>query len=450
MSPPRRRHHRHNLALAVLLALSPASGAMAQPTQPAPAATTSGAVQHLRATVTGVQGTVRVRLGEGQPLQPAVVGMEIGEDAELITNPKSAVQFSIPGGHTITIDRLSKVKLLEAINAGGKMKTEIGMEYGRTQYDIEVAGREHESSIVTPSSTLAVRGTQFVAYDQRPFPARGISLTGRVEFRDFKKRTFVGSEGGDKAVVTTDNPNAPSFALTQSVVDPGARLARTDAENQLVNTLLSSGATVGFDYERGIRVVRGGKVPQTDAQLVPTLPGRFNFVLRWTAPNTDINLGVTQPALVPGGPTETLYPLAGYNVTSTGGTIPFDHRGGPSGGIEIGYWPVSAPAGAYLVGAQHISGSPTPATLDVFLDGQRVPIQVGRDVNGNPLTETTVSREVGPIDPTIADGVFFGRAQLSQPLTGATPAKSAKAAKSMGPQPARASQAVPAAKPIKR
>lgn len=372
-------------------------------------ATADAGVERLRATITAVQGNVRVRSSESAPWVPAAVGMILDENAEFFTAPKSAVRFELPGGHSVTIDRLSKVKLLQAVNAGGKMKTRVGMQYGRTLYDIEGAGREHESSIVTPSATLAVRGTEFVAFDQRPFPAKGISLSGRVEFRDFKKRVFVGGPGAGKTAVTTDNPNAPAFALNQSVVDPGARLARTAAEAQLVSTLLSSGATIGFDYDKGIRVVRGGRVPRTDQELVPTLPGTFNVVLRWQG-NTDLNLGVFH---IPGDQNQgfSLLPIGGLDETGSGGRIPFDHRGGANGGIEIGYWPGAVPTGAFQFGSVLISGPATQATIDVFRDGQRVEF-IGGD--GSPTTSAQYT--AGPVPPGLnIAGQAVGVVRISPP-----------------------------------
>src|SRR5205807_2132978 len=53
----------------------------------------------------------------------------------------------------------------------------------------------------------------------------------------------------------------------------------------------------------------------------------------------------------------------------------YDHRGGPHGGIEVVSWPAGiVPAGRYLIGSTFISGVPTPATVDVFLDKNRLPI----------------------------------------------------------------------------
>src|SRR6185436_19348648 len=133
----------------------------------------------------------------------ATVGMVVDQNAEFRTGVKSAVRFAIPPDQTITLDRLGTVKLLQAINDNGKIKTNIGMRYGRTRYDIEAAGREHESTISSPSSTLAVRGTKVSVFDQRPFPAEAVSLTGRAEFRDFKKRVFFGKKNAGKTVINT-------------------------------------------------------------------------------------------------------------------------------------------------------------------------------------------------------------------------------------------------------
>src|SRR5688572_15933960 len=218
-----------------------------QETRPAPAdfatttttATTSTTTpadaegqEKLIATVTGVEGLVQVRENEDAPWQRATVGQQVGENAEFRTGPRSAVRFVIPPDHTITLDRLGTVKVLQAVNDNGVIRTQMGMKYGRTRYDIEAGGREHESTITSPSNTLAVRGTQFSAYDQRPFPAQGVSLQGRVQFRDFKKRVNFGSAraaagGRGKSKIDVNNPNAASVALGEAIVDPSIRLART-------------------------------------------------------------------------------------------------------------------------------------------------------------------------------------------------------------------------------
>jgi hypothetical protein len=398
----------------LLAAAVVASTTLAQETQP----TTSATAEQLKATVTAIEGIVQVRSAEDQPWQKAAVGMSVGENGEFRTGPKSAVQFKIPPDQTITLDRLGTVKVLTALNDNGKLKTHLGMRYGRTRYDIEAAGREHESTISSPSSTLAVRGTKVSVFDQRPFTAQAVSLTGRAEFRDLKKRLSFGRAGQGKTVVNTEDPNAAAAALTQTVIDPTDALARSRSESVLVQSLLSTGATVEFDYDRGIRVVRGGKVPRTDAELIPTLPGTLNFVLRWTG-NADVNLGVVSP-IDPNTPGAqgTVYPLAGFNVNPNGGSIAFDHRGGPNGGMEIASWGANFPEGAYFIGAQHMSGANVPATVDVFLGAQRVPISTSTgDV-------TTANFIAAPIDPQFnVDGIAVGVARVFRPSASAAGAR---------------------------
>jgi hypothetical protein len=116
----------------------------------------------LQVVVTGVEGNVRVRANsDTEKWVPAVVGMKLDVGAEFRTGLRSAVRFSIPPAQTITLDRLGTIKVLTAIQqANGKLKTNLGMKYGRTRYKIETAGIEHSTIIKTPTIALTVRGTE--------------------------------------------------------------------------------------------------------------------------------------------------------------------------------------------------------------------------------------------------------------------------------------------------
>jgi len=364
-----------------------------------PASTTNASAEKLRVTINAVQGLVQVRNAEDQPWRKAVAGEVVLEDAEFRTGPKSAVQLTIPPDQTITLDRLGTVKLLQAIKQNGKVYTNVGMKYGRTRYDIEAAGVEHESSITSPSSTLAIRGTRVSLYDQRPFNPQAVSLTGRASFRDGKKQLAFGNKGQGKTVVNTTADNAASVAMDDAVIDPTVSMARSESEQELVDVLLSRGSTVFFDRVAGIDVVRGG-VPPTDAELIPALPGQLNFVLRWST-DADLNFSIGAPGGL-NGAGEVLYPVAGLNQTASGGRISFDHRGGPNGGIEIGYWAGNEPQGLYGLGVILASGETTTATVDVFRGGQKIDIYDG----ANFVSTATV--DVTPPIPGIGEGTAIG------------------------------------------
>lgn len=375
--------------LATALLISPS---IAQ-TQPA------AGVERLQATITGVEGLVQVRSNENAPWVKAEVGMKLDEAAEFRTGPKSAVRFTIPPDQTITLDRLGTLKLLQAINDNGTLRTNIGMSYGRTRFDIEAAGREHDATITSPSSTLAVRGTKVNMYDQRPYRAEATSLTGRAEFRDFKKQISFGARNGGTVRVNTEDASSASGALNATTLDPKYDMARSEAEAPLIDRLLTSGSTVFFDETAGIKVVRGG-VPPTDQQLVPALPGVLNVVARW---NTDADLNLS--LATPGGPNnagEILYPIGALATNSSGGRVAFDHRGGENGGIEIIYFPSVPADGLYGIGLTLISGSTTRAQVDAFQNGQRIDI-----FDGQQLSQS-VQVDVAPPIPGFVDGTAVG------------------------------------------
>src|SRR6202035_5338020 len=167
------------------------------------------------------------------------------------------------------------------------------MNYGRMDYAIEAAGLEHESTIVSPSSTLAIRGTVVSLYDQPPFAPQATSYTGRAMFRDFSRlaSVAVGSKGGSKATVTAGKTSSAQAALDSTVVDPrlGGQ-ALTASDQTLIAQQVAKGGVVSYDAFANIPVVRNA-APLSDAQLVQGLPGALNFVIRWNGP-ADINLEV--------------------------------------------------------------------------------------------------------------------------------------------------------------
>ena len=413
------RIHNASLKLACVIALAstalpatalPAIALSAITQTEAPASTTTSTeptTESLQATVTGVEGMVQVRQKDTDPWVKATVGMLLSEMSEIRTGPRSAVRCTLPPDQTFTLDRLGTVKLLEAVRKDKAINTDLMMKYGRVRLDVETAGVEHRSIIRSPSSTLAVRGTRVSLYDQRPFNPEAVSLTGTAIFRDGKKQLAFGAKGQGKTKVDSKQASAVDLAISESTLDPSLALARTSAEAKLVDSLISRGATVSFDREAGIKVVTGG-TPPTDGQLIPTLPGVLNFVARWNT-NADLNFSVQTP----GGPNnagETLYPTGALSTNSSGGKVPFDHRGGPNGGIEVVYFPKTPPTGLYGLGLTLISGKPTSAQVDAFMNGKRIPIFDGF-TNVNSVT-TQVDKPI----PGFVDGTAVGVVPIGMSL----------------------------------
>ncbi|MDB5292926.1 MAG: hypothetical protein JWL69_4167 [Phycisphaerales bacterium] len=381
---------------------------------PASAPVVAG-VQQMKIIVAEVKGLVQVRTAEDAPWQAAKAGMELDQGAEFRTGPRSSVVCQIPPDQTMVLDRLGTVKIAEAIRTGNKVKTDMIMKYGRTRYDIETAGAEHESTIRSPSSTLAVRGTDVSLYDQPPFTPVAESYHGRAVFRNAQRELRFGGKTFTK--LAGDKPSPADTALTEAVVDPKDAQSRTRSEARYIADQTSKSAIFSFDTFADIPVIRNGPPPLTDSQLLaaaPSLPGTLDIVLRWQG-NADINLVVgnqagTDPIKLLSNfqPTEFLYPGFGLNHSKAGGTIPFDNRGGPNGGTEIAYWKGSNfPHGLYGISAVHESGGPALVSFNVFLNGKPLDnmttFQV--DSTGNLVT-----------DPATGFPILIKNSQITRPL----------------------------------
>jgi hypothetical protein len=330
------------------------------PADSSPAATSESTGQHLTAKVTTVVGQVQYRTSADDNWKPCTVGLVLSEGAEFRTGVRSSVSFVIPPQQTITLDRLGVIKLLEAVQQKGKYTTDMGMKYGRTRYDIEAPGVEHESTVRSPNGTLAVRDTKFAVDDERPFPPEAYRLSGTVDFSTAKRTISMGGAipGPVKAV---GDQNPADTSLTAAVVDPSSSVARTPAEASLVASVLSRGATLTETNPKLIPIV-SGQTPPSETEIEKNLPGTLTFVLFWTGnANLDLRLDIQNG--------EQLYPATPLNTTPSGGLIPYNDIGGPNGGIEYAFWKNSFPKTRYFVIVNDLSGAPTNFTAEVFEHG---------------------------------------------------------------------------------
>lgn len=377
-----RRHAMFVAAAACVLGLMsvPVSAQTSTP------ATTSTAAEQLKVIVAEVSGIAQVRVSPDAKWEKAVVGKELSAGAEVRTGPRSRVICTIPPDQAITIDRLGTVSIAQALRSGGKTTTELLMKYGRTDYQIEAAGKEHDATIRTPNATLAVRGTAFTAFDQPPYEPSVHTYRGVVDFTYAKRLMTVG-----KGATARARRGPAETALDQSVVDPANARARTASENTFIANEVSRGAVLGYDQFAQIATLSNGPGPQAEQALLANLPGRLNFVIQWNQPSSDFNLAVLKlagdPLSLLGAfePSEVLYPGFGLNTTRTGGRILVDNRGGPRGGQEVGFYN-TAENGFYGLQALHAGGPGGKVSFSAYLDGKpQLLFASAVDANGNPV-----------------------------------------------------------------
>jgi hypothetical protein len=388
----------------------------ATPANAAPsAAAAAPSTEPISATVVEIKGHVQARMAHDQPWKTATEQMVLPEGAEIRTGPRSSVTFVIPPDQTITLDRLGTLEIIRSNFENGKIMTDLGMKYGRTRYDIDSQGAQHDAKVHSPGAVLAIRGTNVSLYDQPPFMPAAESFTGRATFGYAKRTVFVGAKSGSYAKVVAGSNGAADTALQQSVVDPTSNYARSTTDSQLIAQQISRGAVLSFDPIANIPVITGGAGPLPDSTFAQNPPGAIDFYLRWSG-NANLNLTVT---LEKGdatniilsfvfNPQDFLYPGFGLNHTADGGDIAFDHRGGPHGGEEIAFWGKAIP-GLYGVSARNISGATTSFTFNAVANGKPLEIYTQELTKGTQIQRTiSAGQEIVGLVPYPTSDLFNG------------------------------------------
>lgn len=383
------------------------------PTHAIAQATAPATTQSFDAKITGVEGFVHVRTRADGKWEAATVGMIVPEGAELRTGPRSAVRFVIPPDQTISLDRLGVIQILRSSFENGKIVTDIGMKYGRTHYDIDAQGRQHDAKVISPSSVLAIRGTEVIMYDQPPFAPQAVSLTGRAFFRDAHKQVSFGGPGAGITKVDEDNDTPASTARGNAVSDPRGKFAGRTQTDQLLQLSLAAYGGADFSNLGVLAFFDQARAGTFKGSFVGALPiGRqLSFSLFWTsAPSADVDLTVTSPLGEVLSPTITTSASSGHHM----GNAVADESGI---GQEQVVWEISYPVGNYTVKAELKRGATASAEVFAIDD----PLTTGQ-VIGN------FSGTLTPQNPVITSTVN-ATGQLQQTPQSVKKASSAKAAK---------------------
>ncbi len=295
--------------LICLLAINLPSFADDSPVDP----TKTIADQTLEGVVTGVRGMVQIRQSEADPWVKAENGMKLSQGAEFRTGPRSAVQFKIPPDQTITLDRLGTVKLLTAVAENNKIKTDIGMTYGRTRYDIRKAGFEHESTIRSPSATLSVRGTKVGIQDgAMGFVAWSTESRARVFDQNRRQTMTFGEDTG----VDSESQGPADTQKQKGKVVAGDTRMYDGGEDANYKPGMRPGAGNSPIFGSGARRPGGPIIPDNPNFLGLAL-GQIKFELSWSTYNpgdyADLDLWVKSPA--PGDVTIGTFDHAKHNLS---------------------------------------------------------------------------------------------------------------------------------------
>ena len=126
-----------------------------------PAAPTVPAGDPLRAVFIDVAGKVQWRANETSPWQEAKVNDVVEPGVEVRTGLRSHAAMRIGRNATALIDAGTLFQLPTVVQDGDTLRTAAAVKHGRADFKVDKVGLSNDFKVVTPSTTLAVRGTEF-------------------------------------------------------------------------------------------------------------------------------------------------------------------------------------------------------------------------------------------------------------------------------------------------
>ncbi|MHC5004205.1 MAG: FecR domain-containing protein, partial [Planctomycetota bacterium] len=142
-------------APAVRAAMQEAAEAARAAEQPLPA----GQVKVLEAVVMKVAGRVQWSADGRPPWTAAKPDQILAAGVTIRTGLRSSISLRVGKNSTLLVDSSTRVKLPEFVQDGATLRTVVGLDRGRVDFKVDRIGLTNDFTVVTPSTTLAVRGT---------------------------------------------------------------------------------------------------------------------------------------------------------------------------------------------------------------------------------------------------------------------------------------------------
>ncbi len=378
------------------------------PAAGAPAPADAGEEAQLRAVIVAIKGNVQIRQAEDQKWAPAKPGDVLGAGADIRTGLNSAVQLKIDPGHTVTIDRFSVVKLLTLAKNQGVIKTDVGMKYGRTRYDVEAAGAVHDARIHTPGTTLAIRGTS-TGTQTDAFTESTWVLQGAVNNTNKLRREMVRMDAATgKAMVTSDLVTPGAFAKNKAKNDGKGEFSGRQATDDMLVEQHASGKL--DDRQSGIDEAHAfARAEGFQFAAVGVAGDVFDLDIFWLPAGegvADVDFTIRDPLGAKLSSKGASVVRSGQDTQGQFVSDPIDDQGEFGFGFEAVQYGPKIPAGNFIVTVTHISGEPAEGALTgslQSLEGMFASEPFNVD-SGNPKAKFIVNPKEATITPVYGKG----------------------------------------------
>jgi hypothetical protein len=223
------------LALGVACSGLPASVALAQAPS-APAAAPVPSTKPLTAVFIDVSGKVQWRAKDGDPWQDAKLKDEVAAGVEIRTGLRSRSALRVGQNATVLIDAGT---LPAVMQEGSTLRTTCAVKHGRADFKVDEVGMTNDFRVVTPSTTLAVRGTGFGVSSG---PLKQVEVVGArtntinaIELRYALNNTVVQMSGASESSSSVQNPTH-SAVVAASAAPPAAASAPATSQAETVQS----------------------------------------------------------------------------------------------------------------------------------------------------------------------------------------------------------------------
>ncbi len=228
----------------------------------------------LQAIFMDVQGKVRWRTSESSPWTEAKVNDLLDAGAEIRTGLKSRSTLRVGKNATILVDAGTTFQLPEMVQDGQTLRTLATVKSGRADFKVDHVGFSNDFNVVTPQTTLAVRGTGFALASG---PLKGVDVAGantntinaiEVKYIAANMSYFVSGQGKTSSEVGKQDPVQNAWVST---IGPppivGTLVSQSDVQQQVAQGI--AGANPSSNIQQ-IQQTQAGEANQNaiDTALV--------------------------------------------------------------------------------------------------------------------------------------------------------------------------------------
>jgi len=239
-----------------------AGGADVRPFQPGPVEPlAAGEFKVLQAAIIDVKGRARWQPSETAAWKSAAIDDLLEPGAIISTGVASSVTVRVGHNATIFVDANTRLVLPEVAQEGNTLRTRAGLPRGRADFKVEGVGLTNDFVVVTPTATLAVKGT---GYSVIVSALDGVQVLGvrenmirAIELAYFFKKIRVYVSGQGKS--SQRHPDPVLAAMHDTLSPPTSWAAGLEAVGELengfkVDTFLSDTRQIQFGLEEQERI----------------------------------------------------------------------------------------------------------------------------------------------------------------------------------------------------